>query len=52
MEPISLKLIIAIVLGIYEVLARLIPTVGQWSLLGWIIKLLYWISENLDKRKK
>ncbi len=46
------QIVLAIVLGIYEVLARVIPTVGTWSILGKIIALLKWISDNLDNRKK
>jgi len=44
------QLIIAIIIGIYEVLARLIPTVGSISLLAVIIDLLKWLSDRLDKK--
>ena len=43
---------LAVILGIYEVIARVIPTVKTWSILSWIIKLLSWISDNLDIKKK
>jgi len=46
------RLIIAIIIGVYEVLARLIPTVGTWSVLSWIIRLLQWISDGLDRKRK
>lgn len=46
------KIVISIILGIYEVLVRFIPTVGTWSILSWIIKLLQWLSDMLDNRKK
>lgn len=44
--------IVAIVIGIIEVIARVIPTVGQWGPLGIIIKLLNTISEFLNRKKK
>jgi len=44
-------LLIAIFIGVYEVLARLIPTVNDWSVLSWIIKLLKWISDSTNRTK-
>ena len=46
------KLVIAILVGIYELLVRLIPTVGNKSLLKIIIDLLKWLSDNLNITKK
>lgn len=46
------QLIVAIIIGVYEVIARLIPTVGDWSILSKIIALLRWISDGLNNRKK
>lgn len=40
--------IIAIVTGFYEVLARVIPGVNDWSLLGNIIRILLAISNALN----
>lgn len=48
----NLGIIIALVLGIYEVIARLVPTVTNWSVLNFIIRLLSWISESLNVKKK
>jgi phage-related minor tail protein len=45
------QIIIALILGFYEVLARVIPTVGNWSILGFIIKLLKWLSDALDNKR-
>lgn len=44
-------LILALIIGIYEVLARLIPTVNDWSVLSWIIKLFKWISDSTNRSK-
>jgi len=48
----NLGIIIALVLGIYEVIARLVPTVTNWSVLNFIIRLFSWISESLNVKKK
>jgi len=45
-------LIVALILGFYEVLVRIVPTVGSWSILAWIIRLLQWISDGLDRKRK
>lgn len=44
--------VIGIIVGIYEVFIRLIPTVGNHSLLKIIIDLLKWFSDNLNITKK
>jgi len=44
--------VIAIIVGIYEVIVRLIPTVGDITIIGKIIAFLKWISDNLNNRKK
>jgi hypothetical protein len=53
-EPfkLSFKLIVAIVLGLYEVIVRLVPTVLDLSWLSWIIKLLAFANEFLNRKKK
>jgi hypothetical protein len=45
-------LILALILGAYELVIRLIPTVGNYSLLGIIVKLLQWFNDNLNVTKK
>jgi hypothetical protein len=45
-------LAVAILVGIYEVLIRLIPTVKNYSLLKIIIDLLKWLSDHLNTTKK
>jgi len=44
-------LIVALIAGIYEVIARVIPTVGNYSWLAKIIDILVWISDFLNRRK-
>jgi len=49
METIEIiKIVLAILLAIYEIIARLIPTSGRWSLIHKIIEFLKWISDKLD----
>jgi hypothetical protein len=44
--------IAALIIGIYETLVRVIPTIGSYSLVAKIIDILKWLSDNLDKKKK
>jgi len=44
--------IVAIILGLYEVIVRIIPTVGNISLLHLIITVLQWLSDHLNVTKK
>lgn len=46
------QLVIALIIGLYEVIIRVIPTVGNYSLLKIIIDLLKWLSEHLNVTKK
>jgi hypothetical protein len=52
-EPIHLTagLIIALIAGIWEVVGRLIPSIGQITIIGKIIEVLNWVSEFLNKKK-
>lgn len=45
------KLAIAVIIALYEVLSRLIPTTGKWSIIHKIIEFIHWISEKLDRKK-
>lgn len=45
-------IIIAIIVGVYEVVVRSIPTVGNYSLLNTIIEILKKVSEFFNKKKK
>lgn len=44
--------IISIILGVVEVVARVIPTVNNWAPLNWIIKGLNFLSDMLNVTKK
>jgi hypothetical protein len=50
-QPSLVKLIAVSVLGIYEVIVRLIPSVGDYSVVSWIIKFLKKISDTLNITK-
>lgn len=41
-------IVIGIVTGCYEVIARLVPAVNDWSILGNIIRILLAISNALN----
>lgn len=43
---------IAVLLSIYEILSRVIPTNKVWSIIGKIIQILKAISDALDRKKK
>lgn len=47
-----IKTIVLAVIGIYEVIARLIPTVADWSVLGNIIRFLKVVSDYLNNKLK
>lgn len=48
----TLPLILAILAGCYEVIARLIPTSATWSIIGKILEVLTWLSNLFDRKRK
>jgi predicted metal-dependent hydrolase len=46
------KEIVAVIVGLYEVLVRAIPTISNISIVAFIIKVLKWISDGLNNVKK
>jgi hypothetical protein len=52
-EPfkITLPLVLSFVVGIYEVVIRLVPTAGQYAVIGKIIDILKWLSDFLNRKK-
>jgi hypothetical protein len=46
------QLIVSLILGIYEVIARLIPTVKDYTIIGKLIVILKWISDYFNNIKK
>lgn len=47
-----IKTILLVTIGVYEVIARFIPSVADWTVLGNIFKFLKWISDYLNNLKK
>jgi len=43
--------IMAIIAGIWEVIGRLLPSVGQITLIGKLIEILSWLSNFLNHKK-
>lgn len=52
-EPVKLTLpmILAFIVGMWEVVIRIIPTAGHWGVVGKIIEILAWISNFLNRKK-
>ena len=44
--------IVAGIIGIYEVIIRIVPTAQSWSLVSTIIEALKWLSDHLDNTTK
>jgi hypothetical protein len=49
-QPSIVKLISIAVLGVYEVVVRLVPSVGDYSVVSWIIKALKKVSDTLNNK--
>lgn len=47
-----IKTIVIALLGVYEAMARLIPSVKDWTILGNLIKFLRWLSDYLNRKKQ
>lgn len=52
-EPvhITIPVIIALLAGIWEVVGRIIPSIGQITVIGKVIEILSWISNFLNRKK-
>ncbi len=50
-DPSTLKLIAAAALVVYEVVVRVIPSVGDYSVVSWFIKALKKVSDTLNIKK-
>ena len=53
-EPfkLSLSLVLAFLVGLWELVIRLIPTAGQYGVIGKIIEVLAWLSNFLNRKSK
>jgi hypothetical protein len=49
---VNLVLVLSFIVALYEVVVRLIPSVGNYSLIAKIIDILKWLSEFLNRKKK
>ena len=47
----TLQLISLAILGIYEVVVRAVPSVGNYSVVSWFITALKFVSDKLNKSK-
>ena len=47
----TLQLISLAVLGVYEVVVRLVPSVGNYSIVSWLITALKFVSDKLNVTK-
>ena len=50
-EPSTLHLISLAILGIYEVVVRAAPSVGNYSVVSWLITALKFVSDKLNNSK-
>jgi hypothetical protein len=50
-QPSLIKLIAVGILGVYEIIVRLVPSVGDYSAVSWVIKFLKKISDTLNVTK-
>ena len=49
-DPSVFKLISAAVLAVYEIIVRITPSVGDYSVVSWVIKFLKKASDLLNNR--
>jgi len=49
--PSTLQLISLAVLGVYEVIVRAVPSVGNYSIVSWLITALKYVSDKLNVTK-
>ena len=47
----TLQLISLVILGIYEVVVRAVPSVGNYSVVSWLITALKFVSDKLNATK-
>lgn len=49
--PSTLQLISLAILGVYEVVVRAVPSVGNYSIVSWLITALKYVSDKLNNSK-
>ena len=50
-QPSLIKMIAVGLLGVYEIIVRLVPSVGDYSVVSWFIKFLKKVSDTLNITK-
>ena len=50
-QPSLIKLIAVGILGVYEIIVRIVPSVGDYSAVSWFIKVLKKVSDTLNVTK-
>jgi hypothetical protein len=50
-DPSTLKLVALALLAVYEVVVLIVPSVGDYSIVSWVIKLLKRVSDTLNVTK-
>jgi len=50
-DPSTLKLVALALLAVYEAVVRIVPSVGDYSVVSWVIKLLKKVSDTLNVTK-
>ena len=50
-QPSLIKLIAVGILGVYEIIVRIVPSVGDYSVVSWFIKFLKKVSDTLNITK-
>ena len=48
----TLTIVLAIIIGTWEVVARVVPTVNNWSGTAVVLKILTFLSDLLNREKK
>jgi hypothetical protein len=49
-DPSAIKLVSLALLAVYEVVVRMVPSVGEYSAVSWMIRMLKKISDTLNIR--
>ena len=50
-QPSLIKLIALGILGVYEIVVRIVPSIGDYSAVSWVIRFLKKISDTLNVTK-
>ena len=48
---VTIPMVTAVAVGIYEVISRVVPTSKTWSIIGKVLEALSFLSNSLDRRK-